>query len=131
MQRTKQAGAAKWCSVHFTTKHSDEECYEQGAKRPEKSNDTGKAFSACTHCTHCSSASYKKGPATAKESSSKKSAIDFSADGDESDEGFMYATTHNGKEVKVNTAGATLLVDTGATETMLDDRLIPGLKEIM
>lgn len=130
-RKTKPAGAAKWCCVHFTTRHSDEECYEQGAKRPEKSGESGKAFSACTHCTHCSSASNKQEPATAKESSSKKSAIDFSADGDESDEGFMYATTNNGKELKANAAGATLLVDTGATETMLDDRLIPRLKEIM
>ncbi|CAN0429985.1 unnamed protein product, partial [Ectocarpus sp. 12 AP-2014] len=60
-----------------------------------------------------------------------KAAIVLSADGDESDEGFMYATTHEGKEVKANAERVTLLVDTGATETMLDDRLIPHLKEIM
>ena len=29
--RTKPDGAAKWCSVHLTTSHSDEECYSQGA----------------------------------------------------------------------------------------------------
>ena len=34
--RTKPAGAAKWCSVHRTTTHRDEECYSQGATRPTK-----------------------------------------------------------------------------------------------
>lgn len=107
------------------------ECYEQGAKRPIKTDSTGKALSACAHCAHCSSASDRKEPATAKEESSIEAVIDFSADGDESDEGFRNAPTHKGKEVKVNAEGVTLLVDTGATETMLDDRLIPHLKEIM
>ena len=32
--RTNSDGAAKWCSVHRTTSHSDEECYSQGATRP-------------------------------------------------------------------------------------------------
>ncbi|CAM9347435.1 unnamed protein product [Ectocarpus sp. 12 AP-2014] len=45
-KKTKQAGATKWCSVHFSTNHSDEEWYEQGAKRPIKSDSTDKAFSA-------------------------------------------------------------------------------------
>ncbi|CAB1111900.1 unnamed protein product [Ectocarpus sp. CCAP 1310/34] len=53
-KKTKPAGATKWCSVHNTTTHSDEECYSQGAKRPERA---GKAFSACTHCMHCSTQS--------------------------------------------------------------------------
>ncbi|CAM9515341.1 unnamed protein product, partial [Ectocarpus sp. 13 AM-2016] len=130
-RKTKPAGATKWCSVHSTTKHSDEECYEQGAKRPIKSDSTNQAFSACAHCGHCSSASDRKEPTTAKDASSTKAAIDFSADGDESDEGFMYATTHTGKEVKANAEGVTLFVDTGAAETMLDDRLIPHLKEVV
>ncbi|CAN0546634.1 unnamed protein product [Ectocarpus sp. 12 AP-2014] len=95
-QKTKPAGAAKWCSIHFSTRHSDEECYEQGPNRPEKSDGSGKVFSARTHCNRCSSAS-------------------------------------NNKEepAKPYAAGATLLVDTGASETMLDDHLIPGLKKIM
>ena len=127
-QKPKPAGASKWCSIHFTTKHSDEECYEQGSKRPEKSGDPGKAFTACTHC---SSVSDKKDPATAKEVSNLKAAIDFNADGDESDERFMYANLHSGKKAEANSSEATLFVDTGATETMLDDRLIPGLTAIM
>ncbi|CAN0290931.1 unnamed protein product, partial [Ectocarpus fasciculatus] len=130
-QKPKPAGASKWCSIHFTTKHSDEECYEQGGKRPEKSGNTNKAFTACTHCAHCSSASDKKEPATAKEASNTKTVIDFGADGEESDEGFMYVTAHQGKKAEANSSEATLLVDTGATETMLDDRLIPGLTVIM
>ncbi|CAN0595254.1 unnamed protein product, partial [Ectocarpus sp. 12 AP-2014] len=32
---TKPAGAIKWCSKHNTTSHSDEECCQQGRKRPE------------------------------------------------------------------------------------------------
>ncbi|CAN0039353.1 unnamed protein product, partial [Ascophyllum nodosum] len=34
--RTKPDGATKGCSVHRTTSHSDEECYSQGATRPNK-----------------------------------------------------------------------------------------------
>ncbi|CAN0475070.1 unnamed protein product, partial [Laminaria digitata] len=30
----KGAAGPKWCSVHRTTSHNDEECYEQGAPRP-------------------------------------------------------------------------------------------------
>ena len=88
-------------------------------------------MTACTHYTHCSSVSDKKDPATAKEASNTQAAIDFNADGDESDEGFMYATVHSGKKAEANSSEATLPVDTVATETMLDDRLIPGLTAIM
>ena len=130
-QKAKPEGARKWCSVHFTTKHSDEECYQYRAKRPDKSNGTGKAFSACAHCTHCSSARDKKESAAAKRASSTKAVIDYSADGDDSDEGFMYTTIHTGTNAKATSAGTTLPEDTGATETMLDNRFIPGLKAIM
>ncbi|CAB1114915.1 unnamed protein product [Ectocarpus sp. CCAP 1310/34] len=53
-KKAKPAGATKWCSVHNTTTHSDEECYSQGAELPER---TGKDFSACTHCMHRSTQS--------------------------------------------------------------------------
>ena len=43
----------------------------------------------------------------------------------------MYATIHTEENTMPTSTGATLLVDTGATETMLDNRLIPGLKVIM
>ncbi|CBJ27636.1 hypothetical protein Esi_0079_0094 [Ectocarpus siliculosus] len=129
-RKTKPAGATKWCCFHFTTKNSDEECYGQGAKRPITDQiSTDKAFSACAHCAHFSSTSDRKELTTAKEASSTKAAIDSSTDGDESDEGFMYATTRTGMEVEANAEGVTLLVEIGATETMRDDRLIPHLKD--
>ncbi|CAN0585450.1 unnamed protein product, partial [Ectocarpus sp. 12 AP-2014] len=37
-KKTKPAGATKWCSKHNTTSHSDEECFQQGGKRPEDTN---------------------------------------------------------------------------------------------
>ena len=58
-KKTKPAGATKWCSKHNTMSHSDEECYQQGGKRPGDTKDSSKAFTACSNCTHCSSASNK------------------------------------------------------------------------
>lgn len=123
-KRTKPDGAAKWCSIHNTTSHSDEECYVQGAKRPEA---TGKAFTACTRCTHCSGTSDTKQAAATEESVNMKAAIDFTMDTDDFDEGFMFAMG-GGRKFAPNRTGATLLVDTGATETMIDSDLIPGIK---
>ncbi|CAB1101833.1 unnamed protein product [Ectocarpus sp. CCAP 1310/34] len=94
-EETQPAGVAKWCSVYFATRNSDEECFEHGATQPKKSSNTGKAFSACANCAHCSSSSNKR----------------------------------NQEEIKPNAAGATLLIDTGASEKVLNDRFIPGLKE--
>ncbi|CAB1116962.1 unnamed protein product [Ectocarpus sp. CCAP 1310/34] len=113
-KKTKPAGAAKWCSVHFTTRHSDEECFEQGATRPKKSSNTGKALSACASCTHCFSTSNKTELAmTKQEASSTQAEIDFSAEG-ESEEGFMYAIVHKGEDLKPMATGATPL---GASST--------------
>ena len=39
-KKTKPAGATKWCSKHNTTSHSDEECYQQGGKRPGDTKDS-------------------------------------------------------------------------------------------
>ena len=47
--RTKPDGAAKWCLVHRTTSHIDEECYSQGAIRPNK---TASVSLACASCAH-------------------------------------------------------------------------------
>ena len=58
-QKTKPAGAVKWCSKHNTTSHSNDECYAQGAKRLEKTKAPGNVSTACSHCTHCSQASTK------------------------------------------------------------------------
>ena len=54
--RPKPDEAAKWCSVHWTTSYSDEECYTQGATRPNKK---ASAFLACVSCAHCSSGNNK------------------------------------------------------------------------
>jgi len=109
-KKSKPAGATKWCSIHNTTTHSDEECYKQGAKRPEQAKDTSKAFPACSRCAHRSSSSSKK------EVSSEKTAIDFTHDGDDFDSGFMFTTCSPGRrrDFAVRTREAALLVDTGA-----------------
>ena len=73
----------------------------------------------------------QKEPAVAKRASSTKAATDFNTDGDDSDKGFMYATIHTGKKAKATSTGVALRVDTGETETTLDNRLIPGLKATM
>ncbi|CAB1114412.1 unnamed protein product [Ectocarpus sp. CCAP 1310/34] len=69
-KKAKPAGATKWCSKHSTTSHSDEECYQQGGKRPEDTKDSRRNFAA-------------------------------------------------------SSTGVGLLIGTGASETMFDNRLIP------
>ena len=54
--RTRPDGAVMWCSVHRTTSHSDEECYSQGATRPNKK---ASVSLACASCAHCSSGNNK------------------------------------------------------------------------
>ena len=54
--RAKPDGAANWCSVHRTTSHSDEECYSQGARLPNK---TASVPLACVSYAHCSSGNNK------------------------------------------------------------------------
>ncbi|CAB1098291.1 unnamed protein product [Ectocarpus sp. CCAP 1310/34] len=133
-KKTKPAGATKWCSVHNTTTHSDEECYNQGAKRPER---TGKAFSACTHCVHCSTQSrdiHAKPTTTEipKETEkTEKAEIDFSYDEDAFKGGFMYHATcskGSGRTFTTTATGASALVDSGPSETMFDNRLISNEK---
>ena len=75
-KKTKPAGATKWCSKHNTTSHSDEECYQQGGKRPGDTKDLSKAFTACSNCTHCSSASNKH------DSNNEVAVVDFTRDED-------------------------------------------------
>ena len=76
-KKTKPAGATKWCSKHNTTSHSDEECYQQGGKRPGDTKDSSKAFTACSNCTHCSSASNKH------DSNNEVAVVDFTRDEDD------------------------------------------------
>ena len=120
-KKTKPAGATKWCSKHNTTSHSDEECYQQGGKRPGDTKDSSKAFTACSNCTHCSSASNKH------DSNNEVAVVDFTRDEDAFDSGFMFATCSriSGRNFAASSTGVGLLVDTGASETMFDNRLIP------
>ena len=126
--RTKPAGAAKWCSVHRTTTHRNEECYSQGATRPTKN---ASASLACTNCRHCTLADSKEPTVDNTEPShSDKPVIDFAGSTDDFDGGFMYAAEMPGRFTP-SAKGATLLVDSGASESFLDDELIPDLKTRM
>ena len=126
--RTKPAGAAKWCSVHRTTTHRNEECYSQGATRPTKN---ASVSLACTNCRHCTSADSKEPTVDNTESShSDKPVINFAGSSDDFDGGFMYAAGMPGRFTP-SAKGATLLVDSGASESFLDDELIPDLKTRM
>ncbi|CAB1106137.1 unnamed protein product [Ectocarpus sp. CCAP 1310/34] len=120
-KKTKPAGATKWCSKHNTTSHSDEGCYQQGGKRPEDAKDSSKAFTACSDCTSCSSASNRN------DSNNDVAVVDFTLDDNAFDSGFMIATCSriSGRNFAANSTGEGLLVDTGASETMFDNRLIP------
>ena len=126
--RTKPAGAAKWCSVHRTTTHRNEECYSQGATRPTKN---ASVSLACTNCRHCTSADSKEPNVDNTEPShSDKPVINFAGSSDDFDGGFMYAAGMPGRFIP-SAKGATLLVDSGASESFLDDELIPDLKTRM
>ena len=126
--RTKPAGAAKWCSVHRTTTHRNEECYSQGATRPTKN---ASVSLACTNCRRCTSADSKEPTVDNTEPShSDKPVINFAGSSDYFDGGFMYAAGMPGRFTP-SAKGATLLVDSGASESFLDDELIPDLKTRM
>ena len=126
--RTKPAGAAKWCSVHRTTTHRNEECYSQGATRP---TENASVSLACTNCRHCTSADSKEPTVNNTEPShSDKPVINFAGSSDDFDGGFMYAAGMPGRFTP-SAKGATLLVDSGASESFLDDELIPDLKTRM
>ena len=126
--RTKPAGAAKWCSVHRTTTHRNEECYSQGATRPTKN---ASVSLACTNCRHCTSADSKEPTVDNTEPShSDEPIINFAGSSDDFDGGFMYAAGMPGRFTP-SAKGATLLVDSGASESFLDDELIPDLKTWM
>ena len=126
--RTKPAGAAKWCSVLRTTTHRNEKCYSQGAPRPTKN---ASVSLTCTNCRHCTSADSKEPTVDNTEPShSDKPVINFAGCSDDFDGGFMYAAGMPGRFTP-SAKGATLLVDSGASESFLDDDLIPDLKTRM
>ena len=126
--RTKPAGAAKWFSVHRTTTHRNEECYSQGETRPTKN---ASVSLACTNCRYCTSADSKEPTVDNTEPShSDKPVINFAGSSDDFDGGFMYAAGMPGRFTP-SAKSATLLADSGASESFLDDELIPDLKTRM
>ena len=131
--RTKPDGAAKWCSVHRTTSHSVEECYSQGATRPNKKVSVSLACASCAHCSSGNNTSTTDTTAAAKDNKSpdsEKSVINFVGSNNDFNDGFMFTAAVT-RRLTPSTKGATLLVDSGASESFLDDELIPGLKERM
>ena len=103
-KKTKPAGATKWCSKHNTTSHSDEECYQQGGKRPGDTKDSSKAFTACSNCTHCSSASNKH------DSNNEVAVVDFTRDEDA--DGNLHDYTQRNSPKIVDVAGESQLKGT-------------------
>ena len=131
-EKTRPVGAVKWSSIHNTTTHSDEECYQQGVSRPQAEKDsssktTAKTFSTWSHCSHCSSSTSSS--TTKYTCTEEEAAIDFTKDGVEFEGGFMYHATcsaYNSTQVfEASNKGTALLVDSGASESMFDDQLIP------
>ena len=131
--RTKLDGAAKLCSVHRTTSHSDEECYSQGATRPNKKASVSLACASCAHCPAGNNKSTADTTAAAKDNEtpdSGKPVINFAGRSNDFDGSFM-VTAEARRRFPPSTKGSTLLVDGSVSESFLDDELIPGLKERM
>ncbi|CAM9684860.1 unnamed protein product, partial [Ascophyllum nodosum] len=119
-RKTKPAGATKWCSKHNTTSHSDEECYQQGGKRPGDTKDSSKAFTACSNCTHCSSASNKH------DSNNEVAVVDYPGRGRLRQRLHVrHVFPHLRTQLRRELHRGRPPVDTGASETMFDNRLIP------
>ena len=131
--RTKPDGVAKWCSVHRTTSHGNKECYSQGATRPNKKASVSLACASCARCSSGNNKSTADTTAAAKDnesSDSEKPVISFAGSNNDFDGGFMFTAAVT-RRFTPSTKGTTLLVDSGASESFLDDELIPGLKERM
>ena len=133
--RIKPDGAAKWCSVHRTTSYSDERCYSQGATRPNKKASVSLVCASCASCAHCflGNKSTADTTASAKNNESpdgEKLVITFGGRNNDFDGGFMF-TAAAMRRFTPSTNGATLLVDSGVSESFLDNELVSGLKERM
>ena len=128
--RTKPDGAAKWSSVYRTTSHSDEEYYSQGATRPNKKASVSLVCESCAHCSPGTNKSTADTTVAAKDNESpdrEKLVINFAGSNNDFDGGFMFTAAAT-RRFTPSTKGATLLVDSGASESFLDDELIPRLK---
>ena len=131
--RTKPEGAAKWCSVQRATSRSVEECYSQGAIRPNKNASVTLVCASCAHCSSGNNKSTVDTTAAARDNEwpdSEKPVINFAGSNDDFDGGLMFTAAAT-RRFTPSTKGATRLVDCGSSESFLDDELIPGLKKMM
>ena len=131
--RAKPDGAAKGCSVNRTPSYSDDEGYSQGATRPNKKASISLACASCAHYSSENNKSTADTTAAAKDNESpdsEKLVINFAGSNNDFDGGFTFTAAAT-RRFTPNTKGATLLIDSGASESFLDYELIPGLKERM
>lgn len=66
-----------------------------------------------------------------KNTSAQEVALDCTMDNEDFDRGFMFSATGNTRKLAPNADRATLMIYSGALKTILDDPLIPGLKDSM
>ena len=88
---------------------------------------------SCAHCPSGNNKSIVDTTAAAKDNESpdsEKPVINFAGSNNDFDGGFMFTAAAT-RRFTPSTKGGTLLVDSGASESFLDDELIPGLKERM
>lgn len=118
--RKAQSGgdSGAWCSAHRNSLHSYEGCYrrERRCQRRPRSRPSG-----CAHCPH--SSAKKKGP------SAQDGAFDSTVNHKDYDGGLSFSANSCPGQFVPNSGDATLLTDSGATETFLDDQLFPGIKD--
>ena len=117
----------KWCSVHKTVSHADTECYKQGAPSPPQS---GRAHTA----------SAVQGVST-RPTDDEKPSLNFD---DGFEEGFAFTGLLDGSGNRAfhpNGSGKrgfhpnidrfTMIVDSGASDHLIDEELIPRLRKSM
>ena len=104
--------------------------------RSNTTNKNASASLACASCAHCSLGNNKPTSdttAAAKDNESpdsEKPVINFASSNNDFDGGFMFTAVAT-RRFTPSTKGATLLVDSGASKSFIDEELIPGLKERM
>ena len=122
----------KWCSVHKPASHDDTECYKQGAPRPPQSRRA-----------HTSSA--VQDPSTRpKEDEMPSLNFDDGFEGGFAFTGLLAGSGNRGfyprgfhpngsgnRRFHPNSVKFTMLVDSGASDHLIDEELIPRLRKIM
>ena len=108
----------KWCSVHKTTSHDDAECYKQGAPRPSQSG-----------LADCASA--VQGASTRPSNGDEKPSLNFHIDFEEGFASTGLLTGSGNRSFHPNSDRFTMIVESGASEYLMDEVLIPTLREIM